>query len=68
MGKGKVSRTAAKRFKITGRGKIMYKHSGKDHLNRKKSQKRLRRLSKLSVVPKEKRYLLSDLLNGIKKK
>ncbi len=68
MGKARVSRTAAKRFKITGRGKIMYKHSGKDHLNRKKSKKRLRRLSKMSVAPKEKRFLLADLLNGAKKK
>ncbi len=68
MGKAKVSRTAAKRFKITGKGKLMYKHSGKDHLNRKKSKSRLRRLSKKSVVPYEKRFLLSDLLAGMKKK
>ncbi len=67
MGKAKVSRTAAKRFKITGGGKVLYKHSGKAHLNRKKSKSRLRRLKKMDEVKKENLGHVEDLLRGIKK-
>lgn len=43
MPKIKTYKSAAKRFKITGSGKIMRTRSGKSHLRRKKS-KRVKRL------------------------
>ncbi|MBX6423567.1 50S ribosomal protein L35 [Thermosulfurimonas sp. F29] len=42
--KMKTNRSAAKRFKVTGKGKIVHFRAGKSHLNRKKSAKRKRNL------------------------
>ncbi|GIX66022.1 ribosomal protein L35, putative [Babesia caballi] len=42
--KPKTNKSVAKRFKITGTGKIMYKRAGRSHLQRKKSQGAKRRL------------------------
>jgi len=44
--KMKTNRSAAKRFKITAKGKIMHRKSGKSHLLRKKTSKRKRHLNK----------------------
>lgn len=44
--KMKTNRSAAKRFKVTGRGKVMHFRAGKSHLLRKKNRKRKRRLKK----------------------
>jgi len=49
MGKPKNSRTAAKRFKVTGSGKFMYR-SAMNHLRRHKSASRLRRLKAPKVI------------------
>ena len=46
MPKMKTKRGAAKLFKKTGSGKIMYNLSGNRHLSTKKSSKRKRRLRK----------------------
>jgi large subunit ribosomal protein L35 len=46
----KTHRGAAKRFKITARGKILRMHSGKRHLLGTKLSKRMRRLKKLVLV------------------
>ena len=46
MPKMKTKRNAAKRFKVTGSGKISYNKSGNRHLSTKKSPKRKRRLRK----------------------
>ncbi len=43
MGKLKTRNAAAKRFKITGSGKVTYKHQMGGHLRRKKSASNLRR-------------------------
>ena len=42
--KMKSNRSAAKRFKITGTGKVRRMSGGKCHLNIKKGRKRMRRL------------------------
>jgi len=56
MPKLKTHRGAAKRFKVTGTGKIM-RHSGyKSHLLTGKPAKRTRRLRQASVVS-EKQYV-----------
>jgi len=50
MPKLKTHRGAAKRFKITGNGKIMRRCGGRGHLMRKKDSARKRRLSKMKEV------------------
>ena len=44
----KTHRGAAKRFKITGTGKLIRMHSGKRHLLGTKAAKRMRKLKKLT--------------------
>jgi large subunit ribosomal protein L35 len=44
MPKVKTSKTAAKRFKITGTGKLMFEHSLLNHLKIRKRKSRLRRM------------------------
>ncbi len=43
--KMKTKKAAAKRFKVTGRGKVMHRQTGQRHLLSKKSRRRKRRLS-----------------------
>ncbi|MCD6361907.1 MAG: 50S ribosomal protein L35 [candidate division Zixibacteria bacterium 4484_93] len=50
MPKLKTNKSAAKRFKLSGSGKIMRFHAGKSHKNGKKSGSRLRRLRGKSVL------------------
>jgi len=50
MPKMRTRKTAAKRFKITGTGKIVRRNTGKGHLMMKKSPGRKRRLSVQSLV------------------
>lgn len=42
----KTNRSAAKRFGVTGTGKVKRNNGGKSHLNVKKNSKRMRRLRK----------------------
>jgi large subunit ribosomal protein L35 len=46
----KTKKSVAKRFKITGTGKVMRSHAGKRHLLQGKSPKRRRRLGASVVV------------------
>jgi len=48
----KTHRGAAKRFKITGTGKLLRMHSGKRHLLGIKAPGRMRKLKKLTKVNK----------------
>ncbi len=48
--KMKTNRGAAKRFRVTGSGKLMRRKAGKAHILTKKSEKRKRRLSNDAVV------------------
>ncbi len=50
MGKLKTKKAAAKRFKVTGTGKIKYPKANKQHILTKKSPKRKRRLRKAGIV------------------
>lgn len=46
----KTKKSVAKRFKITGTGKVMRSHAGKRHLLAGKNPKRRRRLGKSAVL------------------
>jgi len=50
MPKMKTNRSAAKRFRVTGTGKIRRASAGKQHLMRGKSASRLRKLKKNAIV------------------
>ncbi len=45
-----TTQAAAKRFRVTGSGKVRARRSGKQHMNEKKSKDRKRRLSEVFVV------------------
>ncbi len=62
MPKMKTNRSAAKRFKVTGTGKIMHKASGKRHNLRKKSVRAKRRLSKDNELFKSYYYHVAPLI------
>ncbi len=49
--KMKTNRTAAKRFKVTAKGKVKYWKGGVSHYNTKKSRKRKRQGRKPQYVP-----------------
>ena len=50
MPKIKTSRAAAKRFKVTGTGKLKRMKAYKSHILTKKSQKRKRKLRKATIT------------------
>ncbi|MGC8976444.1 MAG: 50S ribosomal protein L35 [Candidatus Ratteibacteria bacterium] len=50
MKKLKTKKSVAKRFKITGTGKVVHYSAGGSHLLMKKSSKRKRRIKKLKVL------------------
>lgn len=49
-GKAKTRKGIAKRFKVTGTGKIIRRKQGKRHLAECKNRKRLRNLGKAALV------------------
>jgi large subunit ribosomal protein L35 len=52
MPKMKTNRATAKRFKITGTGKVKRSHAGLRHINTHMTTKRKRQLRKASLVAK----------------
>lgn len=50
MPKMKTRRSAKKRYKVTGSGKVMYKKQGLRHILTKKTTKRKRNLRAMSVL------------------
>lgn len=48
----KTKKAVAKRFKVTGTGKVLRAHAGRRHLLSSKSAKRKRKLAKAAVVDK----------------
>ncbi|RKH76915.1 50S ribosomal protein L35 [Corallococcus praedator] len=52
MARRKTKKAVAKRFKITGTGKVLRAHAGRRHLLSSKSAKRKRKLAKSAVVDK----------------
>jgi large subunit ribosomal protein L35 len=59
----KTSRSAAKRFKVTGTGKILRRHSHARHILTKKSRKRLRKLGSAALISKADKARVKRMLN-----
>jgi large subunit ribosomal protein L35 len=65
MPKIKTNRAAAKRFKTTGTGKIVYRKSCASHILTKKTTKRKRSLRKAYLIAKSDRQEIRRMLpNG----
>ena len=62
MGKVKTNRSAAKRFRISKNGKVLYKKMGKSHILTKKSAKRKRKLGQTGVLKKCEAKRVASLL------
>ncbi|MFA5014353.1 MAG: 50S ribosomal protein L35 [Actinomycetota bacterium] len=62
MPKIKTHKGAAKRFKVTGSGKILRKKANKGHILTKKNAERKRRLSKMQEVSASDRKNVRRLL------
>ncbi|HID15383.1 MAG TPA: 50S ribosomal protein L35 [Candidatus Atribacteria bacterium] len=62
MPKMKTHRGAAKRFKVTGTGKIKRKKAYKSHILTKKTTKRKRNLRKLTIIDKSDYKRVKELL------
>ena len=62
MPKQKSHRGAAKRFKVTAKGKVLRGHSMHSHILTKKSQKRKRNLRKLTTVKGGFEKIIKELL------
>ncbi len=63
MPKLKTYKAAAKRFKVTGTGKILRMKQGRSHLKRKKSKRSRRAMRKYHRVAKADRKKVRLLLN-----
>ncbi len=63
MNKRKTNRSAAKRFKLTGTGKIKRRHSHARHILTKKSRKRVRKLASSALVSKADTKRVKLMLN-----
>ena len=62
MPKVKTNSGAKKRFSFTGTGKIKRKHAYKSHILTKKSKKRKRNLTHMSIVDKSNLNAVRELL------
>ena len=60
--KNKTRKSAAKRFKVTGSGKVLRRKAYKGHLTAKKSPARKRRLRKATTVSKADERNIKQLL------
>ncbi len=58
----KTNRGAAKRFKVTGTGKIVYAKSNANHILTKKTSKRKRMLRKSDVIDKSNKGMVKKLI------
>lgn len=63
MGNLKTNRSAAKRFKLTGTGKIVRGHSHARHILTKKARKRVRKLASSTLVSKADTRRVKRMLN-----
>jgi large subunit ribosomal protein L35 len=62
MPKMKTNRGAAKRFKVTGTGKVVYSKSNASHILTKKTSKRKRRLRKSGLIDKTNTDMVKKLI------
>jgi large subunit ribosomal protein L35 len=67
MPKMKTHQATAKRFKVTGRGKLRRRKQGRSHLRRRKSKRVLRSLDKEQPVAKADRKRVRRIL-GLRKR
>ena len=58
----KTKKSVAKRFKLTGTGKVLRSKAGRRHLAQSKNAKRLRRLGKAAVVHSTDEYRIKQNL------
>jgi large subunit ribosomal protein L35 len=58
----KTKKAVAKRFKVTGTGKVLRSRAGKRHLLASKSAKRKRKLAKIAVLDKTDEARIKDNL------
>ncbi|MGH7950991.1 MAG: 50S ribosomal protein L35 [Limisphaerales bacterium] len=58
----KTKKSVAKRFKVTGAGKVMRSHAGRRHLLQGKNAKRRRRLGKSAVIDSTDAYRITQNL------
>jgi large subunit ribosomal protein L35 len=58
----KTKKSVAKRFKITGTGKVLFHHAGNRHLAQTKSPKRRRRLRGATTVDPTDAYRITQNL------
>jgi len=66
MPKLKTKKAIKKRFKMTASGKLMRKHSKKNHILTKKNGKKIRQLRKLTVIgPAESKRIELGLPYGL---
>ena len=63
MAKRKTSKSAAKRFRVTGTGKLVRGHSHARHILTKKPRKRVRKLSSQVLVSKPDSKVVKKMLN-----
>jgi large subunit ribosomal protein L35 len=63
VNKRKTSKSAAKRFKVTGTGKLMRRRSHARHILTKKPRKRVRKLTTPAAVSKADRNRVKRMLN-----
>lgn len=62
MPKMKTKKSAAKRYKVTGTGKVKYKMQGLRHILTKKSSKRKRKLRHSSILSPAETQKIKTLL------
>ena len=62
MPKIKTNRGAAKRFKVTGTGKVVYSKSYASHILTKKTRKRKRALRKSNIIVKANTTMVKRLI------
>lgn len=67
MPKMKTKKAAAKRFRVTGTGKIVRRSANKRHILTKMSSKRKRRLDGPSIVTKADEQIIAPMLPYRKK-
>lgn len=63
MPKLKTSRGAAKRFKVTGSGKVKHRQGFRSHISTHKSPKRMRQLRAMKVLTASDAKLVLRMLN-----
>ena len=63
VGKMKTKRSAAKRFKRTGSGRVMHSSPGQNHASTSKNARRMRRLKQMSEPGTRESKRIKELIN-----